>query len=188
MVVFNLWLLPCQRCVNGIALHVFHTYEAATFTLKQSDADVLWRLCGGFFLVSAAVVPIWNFHRTISVTENDRKYLKVGVKMCREYKMGIIALLFCPCGVPASEKHFHRLQVSASKFKSDNLFLYVAPLITGDKCGCHTEVLSDCDRSVISSCSTYMSGDDGSDCFPLCGGSISSICILHLHLKHSNTR
>lgn len=85
-------------------------------------------------------------------------------------------------------KHFHRLQVSASKFQSDNLFLYVAPLITGDKCGCHTEVLSDCDRSVISSCSTYMSGDDGSDCFPLCGGSISSICILHLHLKHSNTR
>lgn len=103
MVVFNLWLLPCQRCVNGIALHVFHTYEAATFILKQSDADVLWRLCSGFFLVSAAVVPFWNFHRTISVTENDRKYLKVGVKMCREYKMGIIALLFCPCGVPASE-------------------------------------------------------------------------------------
>ena len=85
-------------------------------------------------------------------------------------------------------KHFHCLQVSASKFQSDNLFLYVAPLITRDKCGCHTEVLSDCDRSVISSCSTYISGDDGSDCFPLCGGSISSICILHLHLKHINGR
>lgn len=44
-----------------------------------------------------------NFHRTISVTENDRKYLKVDVKMCREYQMGIIALLFRPCGAPASE-------------------------------------------------------------------------------------
>lgn len=51
--------------------------------------------------------------------------------------------------------------------------------------GCHTEVLGDCDHTeVISSCSSYMLGTRGSHRFPLCGCSISSICNLHLHLKH----
>lgn len=53
--------------------------------------------------------------------------------MCQEYEMENIALLFGPCGVPLEKKnHFQCLQISASNFFSDSLFLYVAPLITRD--------------------------------------------------------
>lgn len=50
-----------------------------------------------------------------------------------------------------------------------------------DKRGCHAEAL-------ISSCSTYKLATPGSDCFSLCGCSISNICILHPHLKHLTSR
>lgn len=73
------------------------------------------------------------------------------------------------------------LQISASNFN-----LTISLRCISDyprRHGCHTEVLRNCDHSaVISSCSTYTLGTDGSDCF--CCSIHINICILHLHLKH----
>lgn len=104
---------------------------------------------------------------------------------CQGNDVGNIALLFCP-RVPL--KKISSFPVSSDISIKIGLCLYFEPLIARDKRGCHTEVLSHCDHSaVISSCSTYMLGTHRSDCFSLCGCSISSICILHLHLKRIET-
>lgn len=148
--------------------------------------------CDDCALASSSWAPrlclFWNFHRTISVTENDRKYLKVGVKMCREYKMGIIALLFCPCGVPASEsistvcRYQHQNLNPTISFFMLHLWLLVTSAAVTLRYS--ATVIAQSLAAAALTCRVMMEVTASLFGF----GSISSICILHLHLKHSNTR
>lgn len=107
--------------------------------------------------------------------------------MCQGYEMRNIALLFCPCGVPQkkSTSTVFRYERQISSWQTLSLrytshYPWQARLSHWG-----TQRLW---SAVISSCSTYMLATRGSDCFSLCGCSISNICILHPHLKHLNIK